>query len=74
MSNHKLIFQYGGETYITEPSDGKGDIDTDAEAIYENINNFNKLQVKLQGGGWLILPKHVIERCVIAVVPVEESE
>ena len=63
----KIIVEYNGNTY---ESAEKNEITAEQArtALYENFEDFTKLEVELKTGGYLILGRNAVCSCAITIL------
>jgi hypothetical protein len=62
----QITIKYEGETYKSEPTEEMSAKDL-KDTLYAQLEDFNKLEMTLEGGGFLLLPENAIKGCVIQI-------
>ena len=62
----QLTIKYEGETYKSALDEEHSAKDA-KDILYAQLEDFNKLEMELEGGGFLLLPENAIKGCVIQI-------
>lgn len=63
----KMIIDYAGNRYETPATDEATAKET-KDALYSQLENINKLEFQLEGGGFLLLGQKAVESCAIQIL------
>ena len=63
----KIIIEYQGNTYESA-EDKSHTAEQVKDMMYKDFERLNKIQLELEGGGFIILGENVLKSCVIKIL------